>query len=49
MRISGNCGGLVALYRNQMCAVKTRSDGFMYAESLVEGVLIEIEQIKRKA
>ena len=47
MRISSN-GGLVAIYINTVCAVKTRSDGYVYPEGLVQKVLKEIKHIKRR-
>lgn len=46
MRIS-SIGGLVAVYINTVCAVKTRSDGYMYPEEMAKWVLKEIEHIKR--
>ena len=46
MRISSN-GGLVALYINSVCAVKTRSDGYVYPLGMAMWVLKEIKQIKR--
>ncbi len=47
MRISSN-GGLVAIYIDTVCAVKTRSDRYMYPEEMAKRVLEEIEHIKRK-
>ena len=47
MRISSN-GGLVAIYINTVCAVKTRSDGYVYPSEMAKLVLKEIEHIKRR-